>query len=220
MREKGFIRFTGLGMTARGQGQASDIEPDSTFTPFRNHTEKKYPYPTFTRRAQFYIDHDWFLEADEHLPRHDTAEGRRHYPLLITSGHNRWSLHSVNIVNKLMLQTHRGEPHLVMNPGDAAARDLEDNEVVEVFNDIGSYQTPIKTSPSARPGQIIMYNGWEPYQFPNWNGPSDIEPGMIKPLHLAGGYGHLNTGRTNGNRPPPAAAPAPTSAESSCSRAV
>jgi anaerobic selenocysteine-containing dehydrogenase len=49
IREKGFIRFTGLGMTARGRGQASDIEPDSTFTPFRNHTEKKYPYPTLTR---------------------------------------------------------------------------------------------------------------------------------------------------------------------------
>jgi hypothetical protein len=36
-----------------------------------------------------------------------------------------------------------------------------------------------------------MYNGFEPYQFPNWAGPNDIEPGMIKWLHLAGGYGHL-----------------------------
>jgi len=192
VREQGFIRFTGLGMNARALGQASDIEPDSTFAPLRNHTEKKYPYPTLTRRAQFYIDHDWFLEADEHLPRHkDAPKAGGDYPFLITSGHNRWSVHSANIVNKLMLQTHRGEPHLVMNPADAAARDIADNEVVEVFNDMGSYRTPVKLSPSARPGQVIMYNGWEPYQFPNWNGPSDIEPGMIKPLHLAGGYGHL-----------------------------
>ena len=36
-----------------------------------------------------------------------------------------------------------------------------------------------------------MYNGWDPFQFPNWAGPNDIEPGMIKWLHLAGGYGHL-----------------------------
>ena len=36
-----------------------------------------------------------------------------------------------------------------------------------------------------------MYNGFEPYQFPNWAGPNDAEPGMIKWLHLAGGYGHL-----------------------------
>ena len=37
----------------------------------------------------------------------------------------------------------------------------------------------------------MMYNGFEPYQFPNWEGPNDAEPGMIKWLHLAGGYGHL-----------------------------
>jgi len=192
VREKGYLRFTGLGMNARALGQASDIEPDSSFTPLRHHVEKKYPYPTLTRRAQFYIDHDWFLEADEHLPRHkDPPKAGGDYPLLITSGHNRWSVHSANIVNRLMLQTHRGEPHLIMNPADAATRGIADNDLVEVFNDMGSYRTPVKLSPSAQPGQIIMYNGWEPYQFPNWDGPSDIEPGMIKPLHLAGGYGHL-----------------------------
>lgn len=36
-----------------------------------------------------------------------------------------------------------------------------------------------------------MYNGWDPAQFPGWRGPMDVEPGMVKPLHLAGGYGHL-----------------------------
>ena len=191
-REKGFVRFSGLGMNARALGQATDIEPDSTFAPYRNHTEKKQPYPTLTRRAQFYIDHDWFLEADEQLPRHkDAPKAGGDYPLLITSGHNRWSVHSTNIVNRMMLQTHRGEPHLLMNPADAASRDIADNEMAEVFNDVGSYRTPVKTSPAVQPGQIIMYNGWEPYQFPEWNGPSDIEPGMIKWLHFAGGYGHL-----------------------------
>ncbi|KKK89440.1 hypothetical protein LCGC14_2733090, partial [marine sediment metagenome] len=42
-----------------------------------------------------------------------------------------------------------------------------------------------------RPGQVIVYNGWEPYQFRGWTGPMDTEPGMVKWLHLAGGYGHL-----------------------------
>jgi hypothetical protein len=49
----------------------------------------------------------------------------------------------------------------------------------------------LKTSPSVRPGQVIIYNGWEPYQFPNWSDEANVEPGMIKWLHLAGGYGHL-----------------------------
>ena len=197
IRETGIIRFTGLGLTARARGQASDIEPNSTFAPYRNHTEKKFPYPTLTRRAQFYIDHEWFLEADEQLPRHkDAPKAGGDYPLLITSGHNRWSVHSANIVNKLMLETHRGAPHLIMNPADADARGIVDEEVVEVFNDMGSYRPPVKISPSARPGQIIMYNGWEPYQFEGWNGPSDIEPGMVKWLHFAGGYGHLKFWQT------------------------
>jgi DMSO reductase family type II enzyme molybdopterin subunit len=192
IREQGYLRFSGLGMNARALGQASDVEPNSTFTPYRNHVEKKFPYPTLTRRAQFYIDHDWFMEAGEELPRHkDPPKAGGDYPLLITSGHNRWSVHSANIVNRVMLETHRGAPHLIMNPGDAASRDIADDEIVEVFNDVGAYQTPVKISASARPGQVIMYNGWEPYQFPEWNGPSDVEPGMVKWLHLAGGYGHL-----------------------------
>ena len=42
-----------------------------------------------------------------------------------------------------------------------------------------------------KPGQLIMYNGWEPYQFQSWRDPAHVEPGMVKPLHLAAGYGHL-----------------------------
>ena len=36
-----------------------------------------------------------------------------------------------------------------------------------------------------------MDNGVDNYQFKDWKGPNDAEPGMIKWLHLAGGYGHL-----------------------------
>jgi len=34
-------------------------------------------------------------------------------------------------------------------------------------------------------------NRWEPYMFRGWRGPMDLEPGLVKWLHLAGGYGHL-----------------------------
>ena len=60
-----------------------------------------------------------------------------------------------------------------------------------MFNDQGEFRVPLLTSAGAQPGQLAMYNGFEPYQFPNWAGPNDVEPGMIKWLHLAGGYGHL-----------------------------
>ena len=113
------------------------------------------------------------------------------YDFQITSGHNRWSIHSNNNSTQLMLDTHRGAPHLVMNTSDARRLGIEDDELVRVHNDLAEFQVAVLLSESAQPGQVVMYNGWDPFQFPNWAGPNDLEPGMIKWLHLAGGYGHL-----------------------------
>ncbi|GAB4338604.1 MAG: hypothetical protein Kow0010_26970 [Dehalococcoidia bacterium] len=192
VRRKGYFRWQSLGISARALAQATDPQPDETFVPFRKHVEDGEPYPTLVRRAQFLIEHPWFVEADEHLPRHkDAPLSGGDYPFLVTSGHNRWSIHSLNIANRMMQETHRGTPHIVMNPADAARLGVQDNETVRVYNDQGEFFVPVKTSPSARPSQLVMYNGFEPYQFPKWTSPNDAEPGMIKWLHLAGGYGHL-----------------------------
>jgi nitrate reductase alpha subunit len=192
LKEKGYVRFVDWGISALGLNQAAPLKPDETHAAFRWHVEDKLPYPTATRRAQFYIDHDWFLEAGEELPVHkDHPKVGGDYPFQMTSGHNRWSIHSMNITNRIMQDTHRGRPHLVMNTDDAKARGIEDHEEVRVFNDGGSFITPVKLSPSVRPGQVIAYNGWEPLQYREWRCPSDTEIGMIKWLHMAGGYGHL-----------------------------
>ena len=192
MREQGYVRWANLGIGARSLGQGTEIRPDETFSPFRHHTEKKAPYPTLTRRAQFYIDHPWFLEAGEELPRHkDNPSMGGDYPFTITSGHNRWSIHALNIAHRLMLATHRGRPHMLMNPDDAARKGIGDHEEVRVHNDLGSLEVPVKLSHTVRPGQVILYNGWEPYQFRGGWGTNTVEAGMVKWLHLAGGYGHL-----------------------------
>ncbi|MEE8386023.1 MAG: molybdopterin dinucleotide binding domain-containing protein, partial [Dehalococcoidia bacterium] len=192
LKKQGFQRFTGMGISVLDLNQAGDIEPDETFAHSTWNTQKKLPYPTLTRRAQFYIDHPWFLEAGEEFPTHkENPNMGGDYPLGLTSGHNRWSIHSLNIANRMMLQTHRGQPHLVMSPVDAQARDIEDNEEVRVYNDVSDFLVPVKLSPSVMPGQVICYNGWDPYQFREWRGPMDVEPGMVKWLHLAGGEGHL-----------------------------
>ncbi len=192
LRAKGYERWTRPGVSVVALAQASDFRPDETFTPLRWHLEKLVPYPTLTRRAQFYIDHEWFLEAGEELPCHkEVPPIGGEYPLVLTSGHNRWSVHSLNIVNRMMLETHRGRPHALMNPRDAEERGLADGQDVRVYNDLGEVIVPLKISPAVRPGQVVIYNGWEPYQFPGWSGPNQLEAGMVKWLHLAGGYGHL-----------------------------
>ncbi len=192
LRERGYQRFKSWGIGAMAKSQASDIKADETHTAFRWHVENKVPYPTLTRRAQFYIDHEWFREAGEELPCHkDNPAQGGDYPFEMTSGHNRWSIHSMNIVNRVLQQTHRGRPNIVMNNDDAARLGIEDDEEVEVQNDMGTFITPVKLSPAVRPGQIVSYNGWEPYQYRTWKGASDVETGMVKWLHFVGDYGHL-----------------------------
>ncbi len=192
LREKGYVRFVNWGMSPMAIGQASDIKENETHAPFRWHTEKKMPFPTLTRRAQFYIDHDWFLEAGEQLPVHkETPAQGGDYPFHLTSGHPRWSIHSMNMTNRIILNTHRGHPFCYINTSDAEKRGIRDDEVVELYNDMGSIRVNVRVSPAVRPGQLIIYNGFEPYQFPDWLDPSNVEPGMVKWLAFAGGYGHL-----------------------------
>jgi DMSO reductase family type II enzyme molybdopterin subunit len=192
LREKGFVRFVNWGISPFSLAQASDIRPNETHCSMRWHTEKKLPYPTLTRRAQFYFDHDWFLEGGEELPVHkETPTMGGDYPLTLTSGHMRWSIHAANVANRLMLQIHRGHPFLFMSPDDAAARGIADDEEVRVYNDMSSFHVRVKLAPSVRPGQVIIYNGWEPFMFRGWRDTSNVEPGMVKWLHLAGGYGQV-----------------------------
>ena len=153
----------------------------------------KLPYATLVRCAQFYIDHEWFLEAGEELPTHKETppHGGRNRRFEMTSGHNRWSIHSMNMTNDIMLNTHRGEPFVFLNDRDAAGLGIQNGEQVKLVSDVGEMRLAAKITPACRPGQVIVYNGFEPYQHPEWYGQADIEPGHVKWLGMAAGYGHL-----------------------------
>ena len=189
MREKGVMRFKTIGRSGAMLSQACDLKEDETFCPLRWHIDKKLPYPTETQRAQFYIDHEWFIEADEQLPLHkENPKMGGDYPLVMTTGHNRWSIHAANIINRTMQETNQGRPFMFMNVNDAAERGIREGDLVHAYNDMGEFHIWVKLTPAARPGAVIVYNGFEPFQFPGWKDPSWIEPGMVKWLHLAGGY--------------------------------
>ncbi len=192
LRRDGHIRFTGLGMFATGLSLASEVSPSEVMTAFRWHVEKGLPFPTLTRRAQFYVDHPWFIEADEHLPRHKEPPhmgGDR--PFALTSGHSRWTVHSVSMGNRHLLGTHRGRPLVVMSKPDAERLGVRDGDEVRVTNDHGAFEAMSRVTARVRPGQLVVYNGFEPHMFPGWEGANEVEPGMVKWLHLVGRYGHL-----------------------------
>jgi DMSO reductase family type II enzyme molybdopterin subunit len=189
-REQGFVRVVDFGFSTLSQ--ASPVEPNKTHVPFRNHVEQGDPFPTYARRAQFYIDHEWFLEAGEQLPTYKpNPKMGGDYPLGMTSGHNRWSIHAMNQANPVILGTHRGEPNVIVNPDDARERSVRDDDLVRVFNDVSEFRARAKVAPNVKPGQLISYNGWAGFQYPGWSGANEIEPGMVKWIGFAGGYGHL-----------------------------
>jgi anaerobic selenocysteine-containing dehydrogenase len=192
LKKKGYARFTAVGGSAVSIGNACDIEPGQSISPFQWHTEKKMIYPTLTRRIQFYIDHDLYLELGEELPLHkDAPTAGGDYPLMMTGGHARWSIHASWRDDALMLRQQRGVPVMYMSITDATARSITDGDEVEVRNDIDTFRIHAKVSPAVRPGQLIIYHAWENHQFKDRRGFQNLIPSPINPVELAGGQFHL-----------------------------
>jgi anaerobic selenocysteine-containing dehydrogenase len=171
----------------------SDMEDGEALAPLKWFVEGKEPWPTLTGRQQFYLDHPWYLEAGEALPVHkENPNGGGDYPIEVTGGHTRHSIHAIFRSNRTLLNLQRGEPVLYMSDRDALERDIRDHDIVRVHNDVGAYEVHAKPTPALQPGQAVIYHAWEPYQFAGWNSSQTVVAGAFKPLHMLGGYGHLS----------------------------
>jgi DMSO reductase family type II enzyme molybdopterin subunit len=192
VKQKGFERYTGIGMSFSTRTNATDIEPGETITANTWHTRDKMPWPTLTRRLQFYIDDDVFMELGEELPVHkDNPPIGGDYPLSLTGGHTRWSIHGMWQDEDHLLRLQRGEPLVFMGKEDAAARGIRDGDPVRMWNDVGSCRLQVRISAAVRPGQVIVYHGWEPFQFEQQRSHRVLFPSPMNPVQAAGGYYHL-----------------------------
>ncbi|QDX79936.1 hypothetical protein B9N43_00915 [Denitratisoma sp. DHT3] len=158
-------------------------------------TEYKEPWPTFSGRLTSFIDHPWFLELGEQLPTHKPSpKAGGNYPFQFVSCHARWSIHSTWRDTPMMLRFQRGEPQVWINPADAHRIGVKDYDYAEIHNDYGSVRMRIKFSTMVRPGVAYYYHAWEPHQFPNHQSFKWLIPGLINPLHMAGGTSQLQHG--------------------------
>jgi DMSO reductase family type II enzyme molybdopterin subunit len=192
LREQGFARVTGIGGHPVNLGNATDVPADA---PVRNRGwrhDRPGPWPTLTRRVQFYIDHPLYLELGEELPSHQEppAAGGA-YPLILSGGHTRWSIHAGWRHLDLLLQLQRGEAAAFVASADAATRGIRDGDRVRLFNDLGGFQVQARLSAAVRPGTVILYHAWEDHQFPGGRGYRNVLPSPLNPVELAGGYNHL-----------------------------
>ncbi|TDI62321.1 MAG: hypothetical protein E2O89_07825 [Alphaproteobacteria bacterium] len=154
---------------------------------------KKHAYNTLTTRQQYYFDHEWFIKFDETLPAHIDPLRMEEYPLQLMMGHARHGIHSQWRDDSFLLGLQRGEPDIYLSVSDAAARSVEDGDLVRVFNTAGEFIVQAHISSAIQPGMMFMYHGWDPMMFHGRQNFGAVIPtaGLIKPTSLVGNYGHL-----------------------------
>ncbi len=78
------------------------------------------------------------------------------YPLVKLDTHNRYRSHSAQDSDSLLTENFR---HSVwMNPADAKARGINDNDMVRVFNDAGQIVLPAYVTSRLVPGQVYIWD--------------------------------------------------------------
>jgi len=171
----------------------SDVDFTQPLYPNSWQVDGKESWPTVTGRQQFRLEHEWYVAAGEALPVHKNPPAAGgNYPLRMTGGHTRWSIHTLWRGQADLLRLQRGEPVLYMNADDAAARGIADNDRVRTFNDVGKFECLVKSAPSLQPGQVVIYHAWENFMFAGHRGQQEPIPGPWKNLHLGGGYGQIH----------------------------
>ena len=58
------------------------------------------------------------------------------------------------------LRQRAGEPHLLIHPQDAVARDIGDGDVVQVRNELGGVTLPARVSDDLVPGTVLAPSTW------------------------------------------------------------
>ena len=193
LKQRGYARYTGVGISVMQAGHATDFGPHETITANTRQTRKKQPWPTHTRRMQFYIDHDLYFELDRVLPSHkEQPKIGGDYPLQMTGGHTRWSIHSSWRDDPNLLRLQRGEPAVFLSAEDSQGRGIRDSDRIRVFNDLGSFEVVAKVAAGVRPGQLIAYHGWEPFQFKHGRSHQSVLASPMNPIDLAGDYSQLD----------------------------
>ncbi|MBW2241915.1 MAG: molybdopterin-dependent oxidoreductase [Deltaproteobacteria bacterium] len=188
------FRNTGLNMSPSFMFNP-DWKGEGVLSTLTHFTKYKWSWPTFSGRQQFYIDHPWFLEAGEAHPVHKASpKAGGDYPFRLVSCHSRWSIHSTWRDLPMLLRLQRGEPAIYLNEAEASDLGLADGEWAELYNDLDTMRMRIKYSTMVRPGVAYYFHGWDPSQFPEHKSYKWLIPGLMNPLHMAGGQGHLHFG--------------------------
>jgi len=126
---------------------------------------KIHPFPTLSGKIEIYCEHiaekniplmppiPKYLSHEEH---YDSPKAKI-FPLQLLTPHNKRRTHST-LHNIPWLE--EVEPHTVwINPVDALKRNVNNGDLVDVFNDRGRIRIPAKVTERIIPGAVCVYQG-------------------------------------------------------------
>jgi nitrate reductase alpha subunit len=178
--------------------------------------ERLVPWRTLTGRQHFYLDHEGYIAAGEHLPTYKpkpdpsslqdlvvSETGEKTIMLNYLTPHGKWGIHSTYGDNHRMLTLSRGCHPFWINDRDAADIGVVDNDWVEVYNDHGVVVTRAVVSVRLPRGISFLYHAPERTigvpKSPLRNnkragGHNSLNRIRLKPNLMLGGYGQFTYG--------------------------
>ena len=186
------------------------------YSAFCLNVERLVPWRTLTGRQHFYLDHEGYIAAGEHLPTYKLkADHSMLQDLVVTetddksirlnylTPHGKWSIHSTYGDNHRMKTLSRGCYPVWLNDQDATEVGIVDNDWVEAYNDHGVVVTRANVSSRIPRGTAWQYHSPErtvgiPKSPLRGNmragGHNSLTRIRLKPSLMVGGYGQFTYG--------------------------
>jgi anaerobic selenocysteine-containing dehydrogenase len=141
-----------------------------------------------TRRIEFYKEEERFRELGETVPTwkepfddgvHDPAE----YPVVLLSPHSKWRIHSSYANVAWLNEITGGRAPVLLAPETAAARGIEDGDLVELSNTRGRVRAWAHVTKAARPGTATLFEGWWSRQLGGGKSVNELTSSAVNPIH-------------------------------------
>ncbi|KAI9451189.1 molybdopterin oxidoreductase [Russula earlei] len=104
-------------------------------------------------------------------------------PLILTTGRIRDQWHTRSKTGKVnKLNQHMPEALLEIHPADAAARNIHDNDLVEIHNGRGNVRVKAKLSPDIKPGVVFLPMHWGKVLQSDLNRANNLTNNLVDPV--------------------------------------
>ncbi len=123
---------------------------------------------TPTGKIEFYVERlkKFGQELPVYIEPVESARSEKaaRYPLSLLTTHSRNRIHST-LAKVEQLRYLEPEPFLEINPADARLREIDDGELVRVFNDRGQVRLKARLSQRIKRGVVDIPQGWWPEDY-------------------------------------------------------